>query len=239
MDYLARVAQLMAEAADPADADGLPGRLCAACVLALDLRGAAISVMTGRAHGVVLSASDETVGDVQRVQHTLGEGPCVDAFGAGRPVLVGDLAGPEGDRWPVLAATLAEAPPQVRGVAAFPLGVGGRRMGVLGLYPSDGGSFTGERLAGAWLAADAASLALAGSLAGAAAGSGPAPPWLSEPTVDGVVVDQAVGVVMVQLGVGPETALARLRAHAFATGRPVDRVAQDVVERALRFTGED
>ncbi|MFG2819687.1 GAF and ANTAR domain-containing protein [Kitasatospora sp. NPDC048365] len=235
MNYLARVAQLMAEAADPADAGGLPRRLCAACVRALDLRGAAISVMTAGTHGQVLSASDEAAAEVERAQHTLGEGPCVDAYSSGLPVLVGDLAGPDGDRWPVLAAMLAESGAPVRGVAAFPLGIGGRRMGVLGLYPADRGTLVGERLAGARLAADAASLALAGSLTG----PDPSPPWLAEPTVDGVVVDQAVGMVMVQLGVGPETALARLRAHSFATGRSVDLVAGDVVGRTLRFAEED
>jgi hypothetical protein len=45
----------------------------------------------------------------------------------------------------------------------------------------------------------------------------------------------------VQLGIPIEDALARLRAHAFGTGRRVTDVARDVVERRLRLSasGDD
>ncbi len=49
------------------------------------------------------------------------------------------------------------------------------------------------------------------------------------------VVHQATGMVAVQLGVGVSTALVRLRAHAFGSERRLVAVAQDVVERRLRF----
>jgi hypothetical protein len=48
-------------------------------------------------------------------------------------------------------------------------------------------------------------------------------------------VHQATGMVSVQLGVSMEVALLRLRAHAYASGRPLGEVAQDVVARRLRF----
>jgi hypothetical protein len=52
-------------------------------------------------------------------------------------------------------------------------------------------------------------------------------------------IHQATGMVQVQLGVSTEEALVRLRARAFALGRPLVEVATDVVERRLRFTAED
>jgi AmiR/NasT family two-component response regulator len=52
-------------------------------------------------------------------------------------------------------------------------------------------------------------------------------------------VHQASGMVTVQAGVSIDEAFLMLRAHAFATGRPVAEVAKDVVERRLRFPVED
>ncbi|MFE9682887.1 GAF and ANTAR domain-containing protein [Streptomyces sp. NPDC006285] len=52
-------------------------------------------------------------------------------------------------------------------------------------------------------------------------------------------VHQAVGMVMVQLGTGPEQALDRLRAHALSRGRTVTEVAREVVARTLRLRPAD
>jgi AmiR/NasT family two-component response regulator len=49
---------------------------------------------------------------------------------------------------------------------------------------------------------------------------------------------QAQGMVSVQLGVSLADALARLRAYAFAEGRPLGDVARDVVARRLAFDGD-
>jgi hypothetical protein len=49
------------------------------------------------------------------------------------------------------------------------------------------------------------------------------------------VVHQATGIVAAQIEVSVAQALIRLRAYAFATGRTLTVVAQDVVARRLRF----
>jgi hypothetical protein len=48
-------------------------------------------------------------------------------------------------------------------------------------------------------------------------------------------VFQAQGMVMVQLGVSLAEALLRMRAYAYADGRPLADIARDIVARALRF----
>ncbi|MGH9103008.1 MAG: ANTAR domain-containing protein [Acidimicrobiales bacterium] len=48
-------------------------------------------------------------------------------------------------------------------------------------------------------------------------------------------VNQAAGMVAVQLGVGVAEALVRLRAHAFVTSCPLSAVATDVIARRLRL----
>src|SRR5829696_7782929 len=50
------------------------------------------------------------------------------------------------------------------------------------------------------------------------------------------VVYQAQGMIMADLDVSSEEALALLRAHAFTLGRPVQVVARDVIAGVLRLT---
>jgi AmiR/NasT family two-component response regulator len=52
---------------------------------------------------------------------------------------------------------------------------------------------------------------------------------------DRIVIYQATGMIAAQLDDTVSDALARLRAAAFASGRPVYDIAQDVVERRVRF----
>jgi hypothetical protein len=47
------------------------------------------------------------------------------------------------------------------------------------------------------------------------------------------VVHQATGMLIAQLGVTPDDALAILRAHAFAQGATVESIAEQVVQRRL------
>ena len=53
------------------------------------------------------------------------------------------------------------------------------------------------------------------------------------------VVHQAAGMVSVQLDISVGDALVRLRAHAFATDRPLNEVGREVVARTLRFDDLD
>jgi hypothetical protein len=48
-------------------------------------------------------------------------------------------------------------------------------------------------------------------------------------------VQQAIGMIVAQAGVGADEAARRLVDHAFAAGRTVHETAVDVLERRLRF----
>ena len=52
---------------------------------------------------------------------------------------------------------------------------------------------------------------------------------------DRTVVHQATGMIAAQLDETTSNALARLRAAAFASGRPMYDIARDVVERRVWF----
>ena len=49
-------------------------------------------------------------------------------------------------------------------------------------------------------------------------------------------VHQATGMIQAQLDTTATEAFARLRSHAFLTGRSIDHVARDVVGRTLDFS---
>jgi hypothetical protein len=52
---------------------------------------------------------------------------------------------------------------------------------------------------------------------------------------DRIVIYQATGMIAAQLDDSVADALARLRAAAFASGRSIYDIAEDVVERRVRF----
>jgi hypothetical protein len=106
----------------------------------------------------------------------------------------------------------------------------------LDLYRDSAGELSDEQLSGVLLAADAAALSLlymdTDELSLVTDDTNPRTGFHLE-------VHQATGMVQVQLNVSTEEALLRLRARAFADGRPLRDVAADVVARRLRFDPED
>jgi hypothetical protein len=227
-----------------------PGRICRACLAVLPVTRAAVTVMASADRQEPIWASDEVASHLDEVQFSLGEGPCVEAFTEGRPVLVPDLAEARGVRWPMFAAAARGTP--VQALFVLPLQAGVIVVGVLDLYRDEPGMLTPEQLAAALRAADALLWALLGLRTGHAAdsssgedggggGGGGVNPhgWLSGSPLSHVEVYQATGMVMVQLGLSPEAALSRLRAAAFVRGWAIDEVAREVVARRLRFEEGD
>nr|WP_322726233.1 GAF and ANTAR domain-containing protein [Streptomyces spongiae] len=228
----------------------LPGRLCAAAVRLLPVTGASVSL---RVDGmpVGLSASDEAAARVAEVQETVGDGPGREAVAVGAPVLASDLTrGADARRWPVFARQAVAA--GARAVYSLPLGDDAVCVGTLDLYRDTPGELTGRDLRTARLVAGVMTMALMvlhGGLGGDGAlpggdgalpGGGEALPGGGEALPGGLTTDhgevsQATGMIMVQLGVTADDALARLRAHAFAHGRTAADVARDVLAHRTRF----
>lgn len=91
----------------PSDTE-LPQRAARACVQALAVTGAGISLIQDDFR-VPLGASDEVAGYAERLQFTHGEGPCLQAYASAEPVTLGAAAMRE--RWPVFAADLVAHTP--------------------------------------------------------------------------------------------------------------------------------
>ncbi|MFF3372683.1 ANTAR domain-containing protein [Streptomyces sp. NPDC002680] len=212
--------------------------VCTAAVAALPVRGAGVSAMSRTAPSHPLCSTDDISEQLEELQLTLGEGPCVDAFAHGSAVLVPDLlAGEARDRWTVFADAALEA--GARAVFALPLQMGAISPGVLDLYADVPTVLDPGELADAQAFADLATLLLLDArIEETSAPVGRAPKDRGSENLGGyrAEIDQATGMLTVQLGVGIDEAFVRLRAHAYAQGRRLADVAADVVARRLRFS---
>lgn len=228
-----RVAEILSGVADaPGPVGDLPQRLVTACTTALPVTGVGLILMTDAGPAGTVAVTDGPSATMEELQFTLGEGPCVESSRTGRPVLQPQLERTGPPRWPAFSAGALDA--GIRAIFAFPLRVGGIRVGVLDLYRDRAGDLSDTQLTEALSFADAATAVLLRLHAhGTAAEGDPG----SIPVIeDRAEVHQATGVVSVQAEVSLAQALVMLRARSFAEERPILGLAQQVLSGAAHFT---
>jgi hypothetical protein len=213
--------------------------VCAVAVSAAQASGAWVTAASSRGPDFVMSVAGPASEQLAEVQLKLGEGPCQDVLAAAAPVLASDLGDADSvGRWPGFTTEARRL--GAGAVFAFPLMIGAIRAGVLGLYRDSPGPLAGSALGDCLLLGDAATVLLVDGLGRGAGGrengdeAGPAgqPPGLALHRAE---VDQATGMLTVQLGVTVTEAYARLRAYAYAEDRRLADVAGDIVARRLRL----
>lgn len=232
---------LIAEHAAAAGGRVTVGDVCAVAVSSAQASGGWVAAASSRGPDFVLCVTDRVSEQLAEFHLLLGEGPGHDVLAAAAPVLTADLADEDaGRRWPAFTPEAQDA--GAAAVFAFPLMIGAIRSGVLGLYRGSPGPLYTPQLGDCLLLADTATVLLLDTLHGgatpAADGSGP----MTRPggqsrglAVHRVEIDQATGMLTVQLGVTAAEAFARLRAYAYARDRRLADVAADVVARRLRL----
>jgi len=220
------------------DAPVPPGEappLCKVSAMVTGMSGAGIMLMGDDAPRGSACTTNEVSASIEDLQFALGEGPCVDAFHDREPVLEPDLAAPRVHRWPAFAGPALDA--GVAAIFGFPIGVGAVGLGALNLYRAAPGPLTDQQHADALVMADISAQTLLMLQVDAP------PDQLASELEAGSdfqsVVHQASGMVAVQLGISVGNAMLRLRAHAFADGRPLSQIAGEVVDRTLRFANPD
>jgi ANTAR domain-containing protein len=231
-----RVVRIWAQVAEQSQGAAVSlAHVCAAAVAGVGVDGAGVTVISSPTARETVHATDAVAGVLEELQLTLGQGPCMDTFSDGGPVLAVDLSSPESlARWPAFTPSALDS--GAAAVFALPLQVGAIRLGALDLYRIRAGGLSPHELADALVFAETVCMLLLDGAAGAQPDTAE-PAWQrDDPTVHQAEVHQATGMILVQLGVSAEVAFARLRAHAYAQDRRLADVARDVVERRLRFT---
>ncbi len=222
-----RILAKLREATAPPDAM----QLCRVSAEVTEATGAGIMLMSGDLPLGSPCSSNQVSALLERLQFDLGEGPCVDAYQLGSPVMEPDLADPAVTRWHEFSGQALDV--GVRAVFGFPLEVGAVRIGALNLYRDHAGPMSDEHHAEAIVMAEVAAQALLAMQA--AAPDGQLAAEMEEAGDFPYVVHQASGMVAAQLEVSVAQALIRLRAHAFGNDRRLADVAADVVARRIRF----
>jgi hypothetical protein len=225
-------------ALDGADAPGLRGpellpvRLAQACARMLRVDGAGLSLLDAAQQRVPLGASSDEAAVAERLQFTVGEGPCMTAQATRQPVFAveEDLR----RRWPVFTDLLIGST-TYRAVVALPLQPALAGAGAIDLYFRDSDDVADldvfEALAVGELVSSALSEAAVWSTWSPAEG----PDWLQGPAPRRrAAVWEAMGKVGVELEVDTPAALDLMRAAAYGSGRTIEDVAADLLSGALR-----
>ncbi len=234
-----RAAVVWGQVAAHAAAHGRPVSVADVCAVAAgsaQLSGAWLAAARDGEPDFVMCVTGLAAEQLTEVQLMLGEGPCLDVLASAAPVLAADLGDEEySRRWP--AFTPAAGRLGAGAVFAFPLIVGAIRAGVMGLYRSSAGPLPDGAFGDLLILADAATMMLLGSAEGYTENGDGA--WLDGQAPDLALhraeIDQATGMLTVQLGVSAAEAFVRLRAYAYSQDRRLADVAGDIVARRLRL----
>jgi hypothetical protein len=211
--------------------------VCAVAVSCVQVTGAWVTAVSDRGPDFVMEVTGPVSEQLAELQLTLGQGPCYDALAAAAPVLAGDLGdGSARRRWPGFTPGAGQL--GAAAVFAFPLTVGAIRTGTMGLYRTSAGPLGRGQLGDSLLLADAATVLLVDGAdrdGGGTARGGGLDGQASGLAAHRAEVDQATGMLTVQLDVTAAEAFARLRAYAYAQDRRLAEVAADIVARRLRL----
>jgi ANTAR domain len=209
--------------------------VCAVAVSLAQLGGAWLVAARGADPDFLVCVTDPVSEQLAELQLTTGEGPCHDVLASAAPVLAADLGDADSiRRWP--GFTPAARQLGATAVFAFPLTVGAIRAGVLGLYRDSPGPLPHRQFGDLLILADAATAMLLGSAPDGETEDGA---WLDGQAGDLALhraeIDQATGMLTVQLGVSAAEAFVRLRAYAYSQDLRLADVAGDIVARRLRL----
>lgn len=222
-------AVLTDRAADLPGPELLPQRLAHACASVLPVDGAGIGMFFLSGRRVPLGASDRSAAEAERLQFTVGEGPCLTAHAQLEPVLADEATMKA--RWPGYYDELVTRTP-IRAVISLPLRDALRGIGALDLYlipPRDVGSLS-LRDALTVSAEVSSCLHAQEQLRGRAE----EPAWLDSPAAEArSTVWQALGFLNSALHLTSPDALALLRARAYAEGHTLDELARLVLDRKV------
>jgi hypothetical protein len=209
----------------------LPVQLARAAAASLGVEGVGLSVHDVAGNSTPLGASDETASAAERLQFTVGSGPCMFAARSGWPVF-----GPEDQlrtRWPAFHDLLVTHTPY-RSVVALSLPGDLRGAGALDLYLTHPVGIVTFDAVEALCVAELVSDELCHAAAWSEWTEVDGPPWThGEAARQRARVWVATGMVSCGLELESGDALALLRSHAYASDRTVDALAADLLAGRL------
>ncbi|MEP7178557.1 MAG: GAF domain-containing protein [Pseudonocardiales bacterium] len=227
ISVLSRFATVLTRLTGPdlSGSESLPVRLAMGCVDVLPVDAAGISVMD--ALRIPLGASSADADVLERLQVTVGEGPCIDAFSTSEVVTA--TQDQIAQNWPIFNDRMLTET-RIRSVAALPLQTPKTRLGAVDLYwNSPDGATTLSRAPACELANHIAAILLAEPVVPTLNGV-IGPGWIDAASAQRrMQVWQVVGMLNVACGLSNSDAIAVLRAYAYAHDTNLDDLASDLL----------
>jgi GAF domain-containing protein len=196
------------------------------CVELLDVDAAGLLLVDARGTLQLVAASTEQARVAELFQVQNDEGPCLDSYRTGQPVIVPDIAAADAAvRWPRFSAAAREM--GFAAVHAIPMRLRDQVIGTLNLFGTAPDGLDPEVARAARALVDIATIGILQERASREQGivSG----QLQVALNSRVIIEQAKGVLAERLQVTPDQAFIMLRAYSRNNGYPLTQLAGDVI----------
>ncbi|MHB1969438.1 MAG: GAF and ANTAR domain-containing protein [Acidimicrobiales bacterium] len=198
------------------------------CVQTVDVDAAGVMLARPEASLQFVASSSESMRMLELFQIQADEGPCVDCFRSGQPIINHALDAGDG-RWPQFSPrALAQG---FRAVHCMPMRLRGSTIGALNLFRTTTGAMNPDDVAAAQGLADVATIAILqhqSSLNATTLNS-----QLSYALNSRIIIEQAKGMIRQALNCDMHEAFERLRWHSRNHNVKLTTVATRVVEGLL------
>jgi hypothetical protein len=217
---LSAVVTLVDSLLDDFDVVDLLTELTERCAELLDIASAGFLLADPLQQLHLLAATSERTRDIELFQLQAEEGPCIECYRTGEPVLIADI-GTQIDRWPRFVPAAIEA--GFTSVHALPMRAAGAVLGALGLFDTRPGDLSEADQLVAQTLAHIACVAVLQELP-------PTPTTLVTPlrsALSGrIQVEQAKGYLSEVLDMSMDEAFRLLRTHSRMRGEHLTDVAR-------------
>jgi len=200
------------------------------CVEVTDVAAAGLMLASHDGKLRVLASSSDAMRVLEVFEAQTDEGPCVDCFHSGQPIVNLSL-----DRWPRFGPQAAEA--GFRSAHALPMRLRGKTIGALNLFKNVEEPLGDSDVVAAQALADVATISILAR--NAATDSQTLNQELTQALNTRIVIEQAKGVVAERAGVDMEQAFSRLRGHARSHNLLLTDVAHAISSKALPVASLD
>jgi GAF domain-containing protein len=238
MPKQALFARTLVELADTLVADfdvvELLTRLADGCVDVLDVAAAGLMLAGPDGDLRVMASSSEAMRLLELFEIQAKEGPCLDCYRSGQPVVNQDLA-TVNSRWPRFAAEALAA--GFHSVHALPMRLRGTVIGALNLFHVEAGEMQSADVEAAQALADVATIAILQHRATLEAQV--VNQQLQNALNSRIVIEQAKGIVAQRESLNMERAFSALRNHARNHNLRLVDVAEAVIVGSLAASALD
>jgi transcriptional regulator with GAF, ATPase, and Fis domain len=204
------------------------------CVEVLEVDAAGLMLVAPDGDLRVMASSSETMRVLELFELQSEEGPCLDCYRTGQPVLNQDLAAANG-RWPRFAAEALAA--GFQSVHALPMRLRGTVIGALNLFHVLPGEMQDADIEAAQALADVATIGILQHRA--ALDANVVNDQLNNALNSRIVIEQAKGMIAERESLGMDQSFARLRSHARGHNLRLVDVAHAVIDGSLASSALD